>query len=67
MLGLLEAGPADRDSLLASLAEAIGEAPSADPVSGAEVEVDAGALARALDATLARLVADDLVAAPVRS
>lgn len=58
VLGLLEAGPQHRQGLLASLAEATGTA-----------EADAAgtsALGQALEATLARLVADDLVIAPVR-
>ena len=67
VLGLLEAGPLDRSDLLTSLSDALAgdssphgaaSAASSPPCDGAQ------ALARALDDTLARLVADDLVVAP---
>ena len=74
VLSLLEAGPLDRTGLLAALGEAMAgdAAPApASPAPGAAASAGAPAagapaagLHRALDDTLARLVADDLVAAP---
>lgn len=66
VLGLLEAGPQDRAVLLASLADATSGAANQAAASVVDATA-AAALARALDDTLARLVADDLVAAPART
>lgn len=66
VLGLLEAGPQGRATLLVSLADAMSVAAD-QAAASADSATAAAALARALDDTLARLVADDLVAAPARS